>query len=499
MAPRGTKRPLSDAEDPPSPAGPGAGVDGPGLAAGSPGPAPSPAPSLAPSLAPTPTPSKKKLKPLPATPSFQAASLTTLRAKAVRIQAQLEQLYPNPPIPLTHASHFQLLVAVMLSAQSTDVKVNTVTPELFRRGPDAAAMAKLEVSEIEAIIRVLGLAPTKAKNVRAMSQILVEQYGGQVPGSWEGLEALPGVGHKTASVVMSQAFGHAAFPVDTHIHRLAQRWGLSNGKSVEQTEQDLKTLLPEVTWRDAHLQIIYFGREHCPAQRHDPAACPICSWAAPGAARSKAASKADAAGAANGADAGGTPASRKRSASAATKRRKVGAVAEGEGEGANMSQGSADEAGEVPAASGAGGDGAGKGRAARVRRAESAAAAAATAASVAVAAADASDGGAEPATEKADATVVGAAAGAEVAGVFDAFRAGPRGKTVGDRRRPISAAAGKSAVEAVAAARAVEAEAGCGAGSGQGGAQSGEEGGAEGAGPVRRSGRQAAKRGGKAT
>ncbi|GIL48702.1 hypothetical protein Vafri_5141 [Volvox africanus] len=136
----------------------------------------------------------------------------------------------------------------MLSAQSTDAKVNIVTPELFAKGPDAASMAAMEVSEIERIIRVLGLAPTKARNVQRMSQLLVEQYGGQVPDSFAALENLPGVGHKTASVVMSQAFGHAAFPVDTHIHRLAQRWGLSYGKSVEQTEQDLKTLLPEHTW-----------------------------------------------------------------------------------------------------------------------------------------------------------------------------------------------------------------------------------------------------------
>ncbi|EFJ42342.1 hypothetical protein VOLCADRAFT_33476, partial [Volvox carteri f. nagariensis] len=198
------------------------------------------------------------------------------RAKALRIQQQLSELYPSPPIPLHHGSTFQLLVAVVLSAQSTDAKVNTVTPELFARGPDAMAMAALKVSEIERIIRVLGLAPTKARNVQRLSQMLVELYGGQVPDSFSALEELPGVGHKTASVVMCQAFSHPAFPVDTHIHRLAQRWGLSNGKSVEQTEQDLKTLLPEHTWRDLHLQMIYFGREHCPAQRHDTRACPIC-------------------------------------------------------------------------------------------------------------------------------------------------------------------------------------------------------------------------------
>ncbi|GLI62690.1 hypothetical protein VaNZ11_005366 [Volvox africanus] len=230
--------------------------------------------------APTPTPSKKKPKSLPAAPSFQPAIADQLRAKALKIQQQLSVLYPSPPIPLQHGSAFQLLVAVMLSAQSTDAKVNIVTPELFGKGPDAAAMAAMEVSEIERIIRVLGLAPTKARNIQRMSQILVEQYGGQVPESFAALEDLPGVGHKTASVVMSQAFGHAAFPVDTHIHRLAQRWRLSNGKSVEQTEHDLKALLPELTWRDMHLQMIYFGREHCPAQRHDTRGCPICSWAA---------------------------------------------------------------------------------------------------------------------------------------------------------------------------------------------------------------------------
>ncbi|KAG2487680.1 hypothetical protein HYH03_013680 [Edaphochlamys debaryana] len=236
--------------------------------------------------APPPTSStakKRPPRPLPASPSFKLSSLDKLKAKALTIQRQLDSLYPDPPIPLHHGSTFQLLVAVMLSAQSTDAKVNTVTPALFARGRDAEAMAGLEASEIESMIRVLGLAPTKAKNVRLMSQMLMELHGGQVPSTFEALEALPGVGHKTASVVMSQAFGHPAFPVDTHIHRLAQRWGLSNGKSVEQTEQDLKTLFPQDKWRDCHLQIIYFGREHCPAKSHDPAACPVCSWAAPGA------------------------------------------------------------------------------------------------------------------------------------------------------------------------------------------------------------------------
>lgn len=200
--------------------------------------------------------------------------------KARRIGAILDELYPEPPIPLAHRDAFTLLVAVLLSAQTTDKKVNEVTPALFERAPTPAAMAALSEGAILDHIRTLGLAPTKAKNVRAMSRLLVERHGGEVPRDMVALEALPGVGHKTASVVMVQAFGEPAFPVDTHIHRLAARWGLSSGKSVEQTEQDLERAFPRETWNRRHLQIIYFGREHCPALRHDLTECPICSWAA---------------------------------------------------------------------------------------------------------------------------------------------------------------------------------------------------------------------------
>jgi len=204
----------------------------------------------------------------------------TRQEKASRIAEQLQELYPEPPIPLSHVDPYTLLVAVMLSAQTTDVKVNQLTPALFRRAPDAKAMAALEVDEILTLIREIGLAPTKAKNLKRMSELLLERHGGEVPRSFEELEALPGVGHKTASVVMSQAFGEPAFAVDTHIHRLAARWGLSNGKSVEQTERDLKALFPRESWNALHLQIIYFGREHCPARGHDLSKCPICGWAA---------------------------------------------------------------------------------------------------------------------------------------------------------------------------------------------------------------------------
>ncbi|MEL7058430.1 MAG: endonuclease III [Acidobacteriota bacterium] len=198
--------------------------------------------------------------------------------KAERIASQLAELYPEPPIPLDHTDSFTLLVAVLLSAQTTDKKVNEVTPALFADAPTPAAMAALEVEEIRNHIRQLGLAPQKAKNLSKLSRMLVDR-GGDVPQTFEELEALPGVGHKTASVVMAQAFGHPAFPVDTHIHRLAARWGLSNGKNVETTERDLKKLFPRSAWNDLHLQIIYFGREHCPARFHDLTTCPICSWA----------------------------------------------------------------------------------------------------------------------------------------------------------------------------------------------------------------------------
>lgn len=212
--------------------------------------------------------------------SLSRLPLVKRAEKAERIQEILEERFPNPPIPLDHADPFQLLVAVALSAQTTDERVNKVTPALFADAPDPAAMAALGEAEILGHIRTCGLAPSKARNLSRMAQILVAEHGGQVPQSFEALEALPGVGHKTASVVMAQAFGVPAFPVDTHIHRLAMRWGLSNGSTVERTERDLKAVFPEERWNDLHLQIIYFGRAYCPALRHDMTACPICSWAA---------------------------------------------------------------------------------------------------------------------------------------------------------------------------------------------------------------------------
>jgi endonuclease-3 len=202
--------------------------------------------------------------------------------KAERIHKILDRLYPLPPIPLRHRDPFTLLIAVLLSAQCTDERVNRVTPALFAKARTAAAMAKLPVARIRQLIRSCGLAPSKARNISALSKILVAEHGGRVPESFESLEALPGVGHKSASVVMSQAFGHPAFPVDTHIHRLAARWGLSSGVSVERTERDLKQIFPKEAWNRLHLQLIFFGREHCPARGHDLASCPICSWAATG-------------------------------------------------------------------------------------------------------------------------------------------------------------------------------------------------------------------------
>jgi len=205
----------------------------------------------------------------------------TTKEKAGRIGQQLDELYPTTSIPLDHKDPFTLLVAVLLSAQTTDKKVNEVTPDLFRRFPDPAALAAAEVEDIKAIIAPIGLAPQKAKHLKGLAQQLLDKHGGQVPRSMEALEELPGVGHKTASVVMVQAFDEPAFPVDTHIHRLAERWGLSSGRSVKQTEEDLKKLWPPSEWGRRHLQIIYFGREHCPALRHAPETCPICSWASP--------------------------------------------------------------------------------------------------------------------------------------------------------------------------------------------------------------------------
>jgi len=203
-----------------------------------------------------------------------------LAEKLTRIQETLDRLLPEVPIPLEHGDPFTLLVAVVLSAQTTDKKVNEVTPALFARARTPEAMARLTVKEVHGLIRTVGLAPAKAKALVGLSKQLVAKHGGKVPRTMEELVELPGVGRKTASVVLAQAFGIPAFPVDTHIHRLAERWGLSSGKSVEQTERDLRRHFPEGAWAKLHLQIIYFGRRYCPARGHDAAACPICSFAA---------------------------------------------------------------------------------------------------------------------------------------------------------------------------------------------------------------------------
>lgn len=200
----------------------------------------------------------------------------TRAQKAEVIVSTLDELFPQPAIPLRHRDPYTLLVAVVLSAQCTDARVNEVTPVLFARADTAEEMARLTAAQIEKIIKPCGLAPTKAKNIRATSRILADQYGGEVPRSLDELETLPGVGHKTAQVVVSQAFGIPAFPVDTHIHRLAYRWGLSTGKNVVQTEKDLKRTFPEERWNDLHKQIIYFGRQYCPARGHDPEECVLC-------------------------------------------------------------------------------------------------------------------------------------------------------------------------------------------------------------------------------
>ena len=200
--------------------------------------------------------------------------------KAERIQKVLDELFPVRLVPLDHVDPYTLLVAVLLSAQCTDTRVNQVTPILFAEASTPEEMVALSVPRIRSIIRSCGLAPAKAKNIRSLSKIIIGKHGGQVPASFEDLEALPGVGHKTASVVMAQAFGVPAFAVDTHIHRLAARWGLSNGKNVVQTERDLKKVFPREDWARVHLQIIHFGREFCPARGHDLSTCPICSWAA---------------------------------------------------------------------------------------------------------------------------------------------------------------------------------------------------------------------------
>ena len=202
--------------------------------------------------------------------------------RAAKIMAILDELFPAPTMPLDHEDPFQLLVATILSAQCTDARVNLVTPALFRRAPDAHAMAKLRASQILPFIRTCGLAPGKAKNLAATARILVAEHGGAVPNDLDALERLPGVGHKTASVVMVQAFGVPAFPVDTHIHRLAGRWQLSRARNVVEVERDLKAVFPRDRWHLLHLQIIYFGRKYCPARGHDSARCPICSWAMSG-------------------------------------------------------------------------------------------------------------------------------------------------------------------------------------------------------------------------
>ena len=194
---------------------------------------------------------------------------------------RLAELYPDPPVPLAHKDAYTLLVAVALSAHTTDKSVNAVTPTLFARADTPEKMAQLPVHEIQRIIRTVGLAPTKARNLSAMARQLVEKHGGQVPRTFAELEELPGVGHKTAGVVMTQAFGFPAFPVDTHIHRLARRWKLSSGRSVEQTERDLKKLFPREHWNQLHLRIIFYGREHCTARGCDGTVCEICRTVAP--------------------------------------------------------------------------------------------------------------------------------------------------------------------------------------------------------------------------
>tara|TARA_X000001036_G_scaffold438531_1_gene486606 strand:- start:1126 stop:1770 length:645 start_codon:yes stop_codon:yes gene_type:complete len=198
--------------------------------------------------------------------------------KSLKIGNILDKLYPETPVPLDHSSPYTLLVAVMLSAQTTDKKVNQVTPELFKFADTPEKMAKLDVGTIKNLIREIGLSNTKAKNLHKMAHQLID--GGGVKPDWDYLESLAGVGHKTASVLMAQCYGIPAFPVDTHIHRLAARWGLSKAKNVEMTEKDLKVLWPKETWNARHLQIIFFGREHCPARNHNLNNCIICSWAA---------------------------------------------------------------------------------------------------------------------------------------------------------------------------------------------------------------------------
>ena len=201
----------------------------------------------------------------------------TKKERASFITNKLEELYPRVDIPLKHKDPYTLLVAVLLSAQCTDERVNKTTPSLFKLADNPTAMHQLDVEQIREIIKPCGLSPTKSKAIHSLSRIILKDHNGQVPKTFKELEALPGVGHKTASVVMSQAFGYPAFPVDTHIHRLAYRWMISNGKSVEKTEADCKKVFDQSLWNKLHLQIIYFGREYCPARGHNPSECPICS------------------------------------------------------------------------------------------------------------------------------------------------------------------------------------------------------------------------------
>ena len=207
--------------------------------------------------------------------------MTTKQERAAWIDGRLAELYPETPVPLDHRDAYPLLVAVLLSAQCTDKRVNLVTPHLWALGDTPEKMRRVPVAEIQGVIRPCGLSPQKAKAIAGLSRILVEQHGGAVPQTFEALEELPGVGHKTASVVMAQAFGVPAFPVDTHIHRLAQRWKLTNGKNVEQTEADLKKLFPREHWNALHLRIIFYGREHCSAHGCDGTVCEICRTVVP--------------------------------------------------------------------------------------------------------------------------------------------------------------------------------------------------------------------------
>ena len=261
-------------DPPPAPSGAGAAADnaapapaGAGAAADDPPPAPSGAGAAADDPAPAPS-------------GADAADLPRdRRARAARVLELLDRYVPAPAIPLDHRDAYQLLVAVILSAQCTDARVNMVTPALFARAPDARAMAQLRSTQIKPYIRTCGLADGKARAIAKLSRILVREHGGQVPHDLAALETLPGVGHKTASVVIAQAFGEPAFPVDTHIHRLAGRWQLSRARTVEEVEHDLKQLFPRERWSTLHLQFIYFGRQYCTAKGHVPSECPICSWA----------------------------------------------------------------------------------------------------------------------------------------------------------------------------------------------------------------------------